>query len=85
MKTKSRTTLSNEYLMMAVKTELDRATKNYGPMASSHEAYAVIKEEIDEYWLEVMKKPAERDRKRMQAELIQIAAMAMRAVIDTCG
>ena len=81
---KSRTTLSTEYILSAVANELETAVKRYGPMTSPHEAYAVIQEEVDEYWDEVKQKPNLRDKERMKKELIQVAAMAMRAIMDTC-
>jgi hypothetical protein len=81
---KSRTTLSTEYILSAVANELETAVKRYGPMTSPHEAYAVILEEVDEYWDEVKQKPNLRDKERMKRELIQVAAMAMRAIQDTC-
>lgn len=60
--------------------ELRSATAKFGPMASPHEAYAVVLEELDEFWSAVKTKgvtPAE-----ARVELIQVAAMAMRAVLD---
>jgi hypothetical protein len=81
---KSRTTLSSEYILAAVASELDSAVKRYGAMTSPHEAYAVILEEVEEFWQEVMKKPNVRDKILMRKELIQIAAMACRAIQDTC-
>lgn len=62
--------------------ELDRATELHGPLISAHEAYAVILEELDEFKAEVWKKSADRDRKNMRKELIQIGAMCARTIID---
>ena len=62
--------------------EVCRAQDLHGPQHSAHESYAVIKEELDEFWAEVMKKKEVRDPNVMRKELIQIAAMACRAVID---
>lgn len=61
-----------------------RATGKYPPMNSHHEAYAVILEELDEYWEEVRKKKSERDLDNTRLELVQIAAMAIRAYFDLC-
>jgi nucleoside phosphorylase len=66
----------------AVADELQEARAKFGPMASTHEAYAVIKEEFDEFWEELRKKRPDRENLRM--ELIQVAAMAIRAAVD-CG
>lgn len=64
--------------------ELLGAMEKFGPMASPHEAYAVLLEEVDEFWEAVKSKDATYDEAR--AELIQVAAMAVRAVVDCyCG
>ena len=59
----------------------------HGAMNGPHEAYAVLLEEMDEYWDEVKKynpnKPGRDTRPRQREELIQIAAMAIRAIYDT--
>jgi hypothetical protein len=65
-----------------VAAEVARARAKWAPMNSAHEAYAVILEELDEFKAEVWKKRPERDRKRMGAELVQTAAMCMRAAED---
>lgn len=62
-----------------VRLELDLATRKFGPMASAHEGWAVIQEEVDELWEEVK---GTQDARRMREEAIQIAAMAMRFVMD---
>lgn len=64
--------------MVAIENEITRAkTKHPGNFHNHHEAFAVLKEEVDEYWDEV-KKDAPASRKR--EELIQIAAMAIRTI-----
>lgn len=62
--------------------ELRRAISLHPPLNSAHEAYAVILEEIDEYWEEVRKRTEKRSPAAMRKELIQIAAMAMRTIVD---
>lgn len=62
--------------------ELKRARALHSPLNSSHEAYSVILEELDEFWVEVKKKRANRDKGLMFKELIQVAAMAVRATSD---
>lgn len=62
--------------------ELSRATSDFSPFNSAHEAYAVMLEELDEFWEQVRLKKAYRDSDKMRQELIQIAAMACRASID---
>lgn len=62
--------------------ELEVAQRSHNPMNSVHEAYAVILEELDEFWEECKKKLGHRDPDLMRIELMQIAAMACRAAID---
>lgn len=58
-----------------VQQELDSARSKYPIMFHSHhEAYAVLKEEVDEYWDEVKKKNS--NKENMKEEIIQIAAIA---------
>ena len=64
--------------------ELNDARLIHAPMNSAHEAYAVILEEVEEYWEEVRKQRTLRSPVAMYAELVQIAAMACRAAVDTC-
>lgn len=66
----------------AVEMETKRAVSLHGPMKSAHEAYGVILEELDEFWDEVKKKQSLRDKANMKKELIQVAAMAVRAIAD---
>jgi vacuolar-type H+-ATPase catalytic subunit A/Vma1 len=66
----------------AVALELQTARRSHAPLNSAHEAYAVILEELDEFWEEVRRKRSERSSPRMASELIQIAAMAQRAAED---
>jgi len=72
-----------------VVAETERAMGLHDPMHSTHEAYAVIKEELDEFWEQVKINPnkllpGEREQRltKMHNELIQIAAMCMRAMVD---
>lgn len=62
--------------------ELKRATEQNGPFASGHEAYAVILEELCEFWDEIRLKNEDRDPANMRKELVQVAAMACRASMD---
>jgi hypothetical protein len=60
--------------------EMSRAVDSHGPMTTPHEAAAVIREEFEEFWDEV--KQRSHDHQRMADELIQVAAMCNRAVLD---
>lgn len=65
-----------------VQVEVVSAQQKHQPLNSGHEAYAVILEEIDEFWLEVKKRPRNRNKQAMLEELIQIAAMCARTAFD---
>jgi len=64
--------------------EYNYASEVEKPFNSAHEAYAVILEELDELWDEIKLKRENRDRILMEDEAIQIAAMAMRFIVDVC-
>ena len=62
--------------------EMLSATEKYGGFNSAHEAYGVILEELDEFWDEVKKKRSLRNTDNMRTELVQTAAMCMKAAIS---
>lgn len=62
-----------------VQAEAERAVAKHGQFNSLHEAYAVMYEEVDEFWEEVRKKRKKRDPEKIRAELVQIAACCMKA------
>jgi len=71
-----------------VNEEVEKALQTYGNFNSTHEAYAVLKEEVDELW-DVVKKNTERvygthewKTKALIPELIQIAAIAIRTATE---
>ncbi len=67
-----------------VERELCRARQKHADMQSPHEAYAVILEELDEFWTMVKTDDHHYSdgQERMVKELVQIAAMAQRAAED---
>ena len=65
-----------------VRAEEQRAAAVNTPMHGYHEAYAIILEELDEFWDIVRLKAAQRDAQEARMELIQVAAMCMRAAKD---
>jgi hypothetical protein len=65
-----------------VAVELASARRKHAPMASAHEAYAVILEELEEFKAEVFKRRAMRSWDDMLTELVQTAAMCQRAAED---
>ena len=66
-----------------VHRELIRARNLYPrPIISWSEGYAVILEEVDEFWAEVKKKAHLQSRLALLEELIQVGAMAQRVAED---
>lgn len=67
-----------------VTDEVTRAIILHPSQHSLHEAYGVILEEVDEFWDEVKKNPTKHWDRGVKAreELVQIAAMAIRAIYD---
>jgi hypothetical protein len=67
-----------------VDRELKRAQIKFPIFNSAHEGYAVILEELDELKAEVWKNGKTRDVAKMRAEACQVAAMALRFMVDVC-
>ena len=72
---------------LLVADELWRARKKFPPINSVHEGYAVIREELDEFWELVRRKPefglcVEALNELRVAELVQVAAMCQRTAED---
>ncbi len=65
--------------------EYNRATHKFGPFNTQHEAYAVMLEEMDELWAEIKRKSGKRTKRNKNAirkEATQVAAMAIRLIMD---
>jgi hypothetical protein len=60
--------------------EFTRATSIHGKFNSAHEGFAVLKEEVDELWDEVKRRDKIPDHLRKEA--VQVAAMALRFLVD---
>ena len=60
--------------------ELASSYRHGQTFSSLHEAYAVILEELDEVWDITKQKRKNRSAKELEKELIQIAAMAIKAI-----
>lgn len=62
--------------------ELQRATQIFGPFKSKHEGYAIMLEEFEELWEDIKTNKAIR---LIKLEAIQVAAMALRFLVDCCS
>lgn len=71
-----------DYACGEVERELRRAITLFGPFRCGHEGWAVIREEVDELWDEIKNNKREDHVARQRKEAIQIAAMALRYVVD---
>lgn len=56
--------------------EAIRARRHFPKFHSTHEAYAVMKEELEEYW-ELVKKNEPTKSIKYEEELVQLAAMCL--------
>jgi hypothetical protein len=66
-----------------VAIELRQAMKSYPTFASDHEGYAVLKEEVDELWDAIKLKQTALGRgTQIEDQCVQVAAMAIRIVLD---
>lgn len=71
-------------ILRDIEREIERASIEHAPYSSAHEAYGVLAEEFREFESEVFKKAAERSKDRMRAELVQVACVAVRAILAIC-
>lgn len=65
-------------LLLNITNEVARGNLIHGKFRSVHEAYAVLLEELDEFWDEVKLK--QHDKAAMKKELIQLAAMCLKTI-----
>jgi hypothetical protein len=70
------------YFEDLVAEELNDCRGKHKPINSCHEGYAVLLEEVEEFWVEVMKKRSKRDKQKLLMELVQIATVAQRVAED---
>ena len=62
-----------------IRDEMEESVLKYGAFHSFHEAYGVLKEEVDELWNEIKRK--EHDYDKIYKEAIQVAAMARKIAL----
>jgi NTP pyrophosphatase (non-canonical NTP hydrolase) len=65
-------------ILEEINSELNKANESHPNFHSHHEAYAVILEEVCEYWDEVRKRKP--NVLNMRKELIQVAAMCVKTI-----
>ncbi len=63
----------------AIRNEFLRARNKHSPLASAHEGYAVILEELDETWDEIKRDDFDAARE----EAVQVGAMAVAFILET--
>jgi len=70
--------MKTEDLLPLLDTEIAFGRDKYGQYHSAHEQYAVLQEEVDEWWDAVKGNMSD----CCQYELLQIAAVALRYIIE---
>ena len=71
-------------LLAELEAEHDFAVENFAPFHSAHEGLAIIQEEFEELKSEVFCNQNCRSTGLMHNEALQLAAMALRFIIDVC-
>ena len=71
-------------ILREVFREVRNAQAHFNPFNSAHEGYAVLLEEVEELWDAIRndKKLVGMQKHAMRKEAIQVAAMAVRFVLD---
>lgn len=62
--------------------EIASSRAAHGPVGSHHEGFAILLEELEEYWAHVRLRPDRRVPAEALEELVQIGAMAQRIAED---
>lgn len=68
-----------------VSEEVQKAMRNWPEFNSAHEAYGVLTEEYRELEKEVFLNQKKRELDKMRKEAVQVAAMAIRFIVDVCN
>ena len=68
------------HILTEIAAEVERSKVHCEHFRSLHEAYAVILEELQEVWAITMQKRQNRKEDELRKELIQVAAMAVKAI-----
>jgi len=79
----ARTKLAPTDALYAIRDEFNRARELFPrPFVNAHEAHSIIQEEFDEFQREVYKNHKNRNPAKMRNELVQLAAMCLRALVE---
>lgn len=73
-----------EEALQEVELEHGKAIDKFPIFCSPHEGISIIREEYLELEQEVFKNPQVKDKSKMQKEATQLAAMAVRFLVDLC-
>lgn len=76
--------MTKEDATRLVLEELDSALEKFPLFNSSHEGYAVIKEEVDELWDEIKDNKNLKTMLRQKEEAVQVAAMGIKFLMSCC-
>lgn len=71
-----------EEALALVKQEVERAQFLFPTFSSAHEGYAILLEEVEELWEEVKFNKSPLRSTRLRDEAVQVAAMAIRFILD---
>lgn len=74
--------MTKKKIVALILKEFDDANSKYPAFHSTHEGYAVIKEEFDELWDEIKKNKSLSTNDRMVAEAVQVAAMTVKFIYN---
>jgi len=76
--------MDEEKAVVFICEEYRRAKLKFSDFHSAHEGYAVLLEEVDELWETIRIKTTPNRGEAMACEAVQVAAMALRFLVDCC-
>ena len=76
--------MEKEKAIKLVINELDSAIEKFPLFNSSHEGYAVLKEEVDELWDEIKNNKDPQSIMNQKKEAVQVAAVAIKFLMSCC-
>ncbi len=76
--------MKKELAIQLVVDELEKANDKFPLFNSSHEGYAVLKEEVDELWDEIKNNKNPMTMVSQKKEAIQVGAMAIKFLMSCC-